>query len=462
MPCVLVHPPDASYYDAGADGFEVDDELVRRRCCLGQCILPHSPPSHRISVPVPPSPATLLQDWSDDGSEEPPELALATHKRDRSLFGEFVRSFSDRRLPDDDTDSGPENEGQGARPVRVPVRNRPMVGATLRHIGTIGASANEECWEEPDTTTFMVRGANYIKDKVKVKSVPAIYAAVAADAFTSPQRLDHVMRRLRLPSPNIALGGPLLPPPGSPAAQLEGHLPRFLVINIQVPSYEPKLFGSPGNGSGINIVLVHELVANGSRIAPQARALVERFFRNEADPVTGEPTRERLKYIPRICNCEQVCVEAGLSRAEKTFMQTYDGKPVMTRPQHRFFRGPDEPGSGRDYLEIDIDAHAYSFVARRGVHAYRHLLDRMIMDSGFVLQGNVGEELPEQVLCACRVHHLDFHKERPPPDLGLLSQASQLSPGRRGVQEAGAVPPPEPASPAAGGGVARVLAAPAE
>ena len=420
-------------------------------------------PSRRASPHIcPPAALACLhpQDWSDDGSEEPPELALASHKRDRSLFGDMLRSFSERVLPDDDTDSGPETEGQA---VRVPIRNRPMVGATLRNIGATSAPTSDECWEEPDTTTFMVRGATYTKDKVKVRSVPAIYAAVAADAFTSPQRLDHVMRRLRLPPPNISLGGPLLPPPGSPAAQLEGHLPRVLVINIQVPSYEPKLVGSPGHGSGINIVLVHELVANGARIAPQARPLVERFFRNEADPVTGEPTRERLKYIPRICNCEQVCVEAGLSRAEKSFMQTYDGKPVMTRPQHRFFRGPDEPGSGRDYLEIDIDAHAYSFVARRGVHAYRHLLDRMIMDSGFVLQGNIGDELPEQILCACRVHHLDFHKERPPPDIGLLSQMSQLSPGRRVSQEAGAGATQGGAGPAQGGGAApRVLAAPAE
>jgi hypothetical protein len=97
-----------------------------------------------------------------------------------------------------------------------------------------------------------------------------------------------------------------------------------------------------------------------------------------------------------------------MSRAEKGFMATYDGKPVMTRPQHRFFRGP-------GYLEIDIDAHLYAYIARKGVHTYRHHLDKMIFDSGFVLQGGVGEELPEQILAATRVHRLDFAKARPAP-----------------------------------------------
>ena len=243
-----------------------------------------------------------------------------------------------------------------------------------------------------------------MRDKIKVRSEPGIYAAVAADVFTSPLKIDHIMRRLRLPEPS-SIGGPARPPPGSPP--LAAVLPRFFVVNIQVPSYEPALFGGRINGPGLNIVLVHELVQHGVRASPQAHGLLTRFFRNEIEE-TGEASRERLKYIPRITNLEQVAIESGMSRTEKGFMQTYDGKPVMTRPQHRFYRGP-------GYLEVDVDAHQYAYVARKGMHAYRTHLDKMIFDSGFVLQGNFGDELPEQVLAATRVHRLDFSKQRPGP-----------------------------------------------
>jgi hypothetical protein len=212
------------------------------------------------------------------------------------------------------------------------------------------------------------------------------------------------MRRLRLPEPSV-LGGPARPPPGSPP--LAALLPRFFVVNIQIPSYEPRLFGGAVNGPGLNVVLVHELVAHGARVAPQAAGLLERFFRNGTEP-SGEQTRERLKYIPRITNLDSVALEAGMSRAEKGFMQTYDGKPVMTRPQHRFYRGP-------GYLEVDIDAHVYAYIARKGMHTYRQHLDKMVFDSGFVLQGNGEAELPEQILAATRIHKLDFSKARPVP-----------------------------------------------
>jgi hypothetical protein len=152
----------------------------------------------------------------------------------------------------------------------------------------------------------MIRGVNYMRDKVKVLSVDSIYHAVAADVFTSPLKIEHIMRRLRLPEPS-AIGGAARPPPGSPP--LASLLPRFLVVNIQVPSYEPRLFGGASNGPGLNIVLVHELVAHGARASSQAHGLLERFIRNEVEE-SGEPTRERLKYIPRIANLDQVAVEA--------------------------------------------------------------------------------------------------------------------------------------------------------
>lgn len=75
-------------------------------------------------------------------------------------------------------------------------------------------------------------------------------------------------------------------------------------------------------------------------------------------------TRDRLKLIPRVVNVDQWAVEGPLSGAEHKLLANYNDKPLMTKPQHRCFRGP-------GYFEIDIDVHSYAFIARR-VGAHQH------------------------------------------------------------------------------------------
>ena len=47
------------------------------------------------------------------------------------------------------------------------------------------------------------------------------------------------------------------------------------------------------------------------------------------------PTRERLKLIPRVANVEQWAAAAPLSAAEFRLARSYNGKPLLTRPQHK-------------------------------------------------------------------------------------------------------------------------------
>ena len=43
---------------------------------------------------------------------------------------------------------------------------------------------------------------------------------------------------------------------------------------------------------------------------------------------------------------------------EHRLINNYNDKPILTRPQHRFYRG-------EHYCEIDVDVHNYAYLARK-------------------------------------------------------------------------------------------------
>ena len=212
----------------------------------------------------------------------------------------------------------------------------PVGGSVPRLTAGMAGSCAGEAWSQPDGSSFNVRGVSYTSDKKKVSSAPALYELLGVDVFSSCRKIPHVARFLRL---SDAAGVDSFGPEVSVA-----QLPRFLVINIQIPIGTPSIFGE-ADGVGHNVVIVFSLPAAALAAMPAGqRALFERFHADgvEAD---GQPTRERLKFIPHIDNTAYVFEHLRLGRTEKRLIQQYDSKPVLTRPQHRYFRG-------RDYLEV--------------------------------------------------------------------------------------------------------------
>jgi hypothetical protein len=98
-------------------------------------------------------------------------------------------------------------------------------------------------------------------------------------------------------------------------------------------------------------------------------------------------------------------------------------------PQQTFIHGP-------NYLEIDMDAHSYTFLARKALSSYHTRLPTVVWENGFVIQvgvggrgrppsglrlspvrtlnmppqGNAPDELPEQILGCARIYRTDFDR----------------------------------------------------
>ncbi|KAF5189921.1 Cw14 protein [Thalictrum thalictroides] len=287
----------------------------------------------------------------------------------------------------------------GAFPLDLtkPVLERPIAGSQVpffpREKKVFGS------WSHIEPGSFKVRAENYLRDRKKAFSPNyAAYYPFGVDVFTSPRKVDHIARFVDLPH-----------------IDLHGMFPPILVVNVQIPLYSPSIFQSENDGEGMSVVIYFRLSESFSKeIASHFLENLRRVIDNEVE-VKGTaagatlPIRERLKILGRVANMDDL----QLNAAERKLMQAYNGKPILSRPQHEFYLA-------EDYFEIDLDMHRFSYISRKGFDTFQDRLKHCILDVGLTIQGNKPEELPEQILCCIRLNGIDHRNY---PQLGLVQKS---------------------------------------
>ncbi|KAI9998060.1 hypothetical protein PInf_002394 [Phytophthora infestans] len=217
-------------------------------------------------------------------------------------------------------------------------------------------------------------GPNYRKTKLKAASAAALLELVAVDVYRSDVKADNVGSIVDL----------------SALKPESGKLDLF-IVNCQVPSYQPSnpLWGEKqGDGPGFNFVTYFA-------IPPAVREMLDAPGESSLQAVRSE----RFKAIGIVVNPQ----EQNLGRAERRLLETYNGQPILTRPQHRFYHGD-------GYFEVDVDAHDFNYIARKGLVGVSTHACNMILDFGFVLEGQEDNELPEQILGCVRLCKVDLRQ----------------------------------------------------
>nr|GLL48714.1 protein ENHANCED DISEASE RESISTANCE 2-like isoform X2 [Ipomoea trifida] len=206
-------------------------------------------------------------------------------------------------------------------------------------------------WKISEGDNFKVRSKNFCQDKSKAPGGKHMMDLVAVDWFKDTKRMDNVARR-----------------PGC-AAQVASEKGLFsFIVNLQIP-------GST-HYSMVFYFVTKELVPS---------SLFQRFVDGD-----DEFRNSRLKLIPAVPKGSWIVRQSVGSAA------CLLGKAVDCN----YSRGP-------KYLEVDVDIGS-STVANGVLGLVIGVITTLVVDMAFLLQGNTPDELPERLLGAIRLSHIEL------------------------------------------------------
>ncbi|MCO5557450.1 hypothetical protein L7F22_011015 [Adiantum nelumboides] len=233
----------------------------------------------------------------------------------------------------------------------------------LRSEGVVTLQAPDECdagWASPPGHNFLVRGLDYFATKTKVPAGDCLLKPLAFDWIKSSSKIHEVLQH-----PNCRVHAAM----EKVCLPVDGVSPFFWAFNLQVPSKD--------NYSAVAYFVSLDPIPEDS--------LMGRFIHGNEDF-----RNSRLKLIANIVNGPWI-VRTAVGEQAICIL----GKAVSCK-YHQ----------GNNFVEVDVDIGA-SILANAVVHLALGYVTTLTVDLAFLIESQVDEELPEQLLGTLRFANLD-------------------------------------------------------
>jgi hypothetical protein len=279
-----------------------------------------------------------------------------------------------------------------------------VAGASLPRVETPSPGTRvEHAWCKLHASNFHVRsGPDYSRNKLKTASQPALGEVVAIDVFRTQRKMHNLLQLNHIEPP-------------APTTGWSEPYPEFFIVNQQLPvHFNHSIFAGPdADGETLNLISYIRMRAGigrgwcGSAEPRGAEELLKRFLmRAEQDPSVAHC----LKEIGIILNLADVTqsIPSALARLLKRF----NGKPVLTRPEHTFYREPTNR-----WLTVDVDGHQYMYTTRSALALGIRSLRELVLGYGLLVEARAEQEMPEVMASSCMLLRLDPDRCQPfPPE----------------------------------------------
>ncbi|KAJ8608819.1 hypothetical protein CTAYLR_009360 [Chrysophaeum taylorii] len=274
-----------------------------------------------------------------------------------------------------------------------------VAGATgLREVAFDEQGGPPGTWSVAPGSTFKIRQVGYAKSKRKAPSEDAFFQVVSVDLFDTDARVNRMSDHVSFALPTVKSPDP--------------DVPSLFVVNAQIPSETgPLRVKLDADGHGYQVLICMQLTertrrelellaAGGDVEIPERRAnalkLLKTYCRVAPDePQLSPKDRGRFKVLAQIRNIDEVSIP--------NFAKGYNGKPALIAKTGMLTRSAD-----RSLLEMDVNVHAFGYLARSGLQSIYREFQTFILSIGFVIEGRDDSELPEVCLTALDLNHLNW------------------------------------------------------
>eukprot|EP00811_Abedinium_folium_P000422 NODE_10387_length_1356_cov_2.075671.p1 GENE.NODE_10387_length_1356_cov_2.075671~~NODE_10387_length_1356_cov_2.075671.p1 ORF type:complete len:390 (-),score=63.31 NODE_10387_length_1356_cov_2.075671:156-1325(-) len=282
---------------------------------------------------------------------------------------------------------------------------------------SIPSASQGAYWGRGNARCFNVRhGPNYQKHGKKASSDDALYDCLGVDIIKSTCPISEVLGRLT-PLPQMELG-----------KWTDGiPLPRVLCVAMLLPIYtEPiaSVWNGPSphsSDSGCTVVSFHVIsdrllkAIRGGDIPPAAK-LFRRFIESTTAPSKQKPyrcpdgNRTSSGVLKAVVLCENLpdVAASPVSSSLLPFVHQHNGVPALVTTCGLM----NTDGIG-EWMEIDLSLRNWLTNTRKVREVLLPLqkcLPLASLQVGLIVQGVDDDELPETLLCCCRLHNLDLAK----------------------------------------------------